>query len=112
MQDTNTSPRGQRSTCRSCGEPIIWVTTERGKKMPLDAEPHPERRGQFVFTGPGTVRFGAPGTPIPVGVETFVSHFSTCPHAQQHRKKEAPKRSAESVDQARGILAAFRGAAS
>ena len=27
-------------TCRSCGAPIVWVKTAKGKKMPLDREPN------------------------------------------------------------------------
>lgn len=94
--------------CRSCGAPIVWAVTEAGKRMPLDAEPHPGRRGQFIFTSPDTVRYGKSGTPIPEGVETFVSHFSTCPNRKAHRKVKPPKHDTAT---ARGILAAFRGGA-
>ena len=34
--------RGELGNCRSCNARVIWVETESGKKMPLDAEP--ERR--------------------------------------------------------------------
>lgn len=27
------------SACRNCGQPILWARTERGNRMPLDAEP-------------------------------------------------------------------------
>lgn len=49
-----------QSECRSCGDPIIWCVTARGKKMPVD---------------------------IPDGdeVET-TSHFATCKDAAQWRK--------------------------
>jgi hypothetical protein len=46
--------------CRSCGEPIIWTVTARGKKMPVD-----------VPTTPG---------------EPTTSHFATCPDHEQWRK--------------------------
>lgn len=66
--------------CRSCGQRIVWVETERGRRMPVDAEPVP---GHFVIThGP---RNGAVATQVPV----YVSHFSTCPNADQHRGKGA-----------------------
>lgn len=32
-------PAGATSTpCRSCGAPVYWVTTRRGKKMPVNAD--------------------------------------------------------------------------
>lgn len=45
--------------CRSCGAPIIWCTTAKGKKMPVDVQENDE-----------------PTT----------SHFATCPQAGQWRK--------------------------
>lgn len=50
---------GDDSYCRSCGEPIIWCITAKGKKMPVD---------------------------IPEGDEPTTSHFATCPDAEQWRK--------------------------
>jgi hypothetical protein len=38
---------------RSCGAQIAWITTEAGKKMPVNAD--------------------------------GISHFATCPQANQHR---------------------------
>lgn len=68
------------STCRSCGAPILWVKTEAGKRMPIDAKP--ERR---VVLDPLAVRLGADELTARV-VDTYVSHFATCPNAAQHRK--------------------------
>lgn len=53
--------------CRSCGDPIVWIVTNAGKNMPVDA---------------GTIE---------AGDEVFVperhrSHFATCVHAAHHRK--------------------------
>jgi len=31
-------PGAQLTSCRSCGAVIYFVTTERGKQMPMDAE--------------------------------------------------------------------------
>lgn len=50
---------GDHSECRSCGEPIIWCLTAKGKKMPVDVPDD---------DGPTT------------------SHFATCPDAGQWRK--------------------------
>lgn len=50
-----------RGECRSCGEPVIWCLTGKGKRMPVD---EPEDDGRPTF-----------------------SHFATCPQAEDWRKK-------------------------
>jgi hypothetical protein len=53
--------------CSSCRARIIWLKTAGGKNMPVDAdtvEPEDE-----TFNG-----------------EKHVSHFATCPNANQHRR--------------------------
>lgn len=60
------------SNCGTCGAEIVWAITEAGKRMPLDAKP--EKR--FVVDD-------ADGCHL---VDTYVSHFSTCPNAEQHRR--------------------------
>lgn len=77
------------STCASCGASVVWVLTVRGVRMPVDAVPSPD----------GTLRLvGVPPTAIAVGrtvdlLDTtddgvrHVSHFATCPNADQHRRK-------------------------
>lgn len=63
------------SHCKTCGAEIFWVTMDgSGKKMPIDAHPNPmvlvvspdKTRGRFV--------------------ESWTSHFITCPQADMHRK--------------------------
>jgi hypothetical protein len=67
----------ERGKCKSCSADILWVTTESGKPMPLDFAP--ERR--FVIDS------GV--TPMKARQRnTYVSHFSTCKHADRWRKKE------------------------
>jgi len=73
-----------RSQCRSCGAPIFWAETEHGNRMPLDAEAvRPESKNTFVLRQgvavavPPLVYFNEPH---------YISHFATCPHADQHRK--------------------------
>jgi hypothetical protein len=79
-------------TCRSCDAPVLWVETSAGRKMPLD--PEPVEDGNVVITAEA-----------PLGLRTeavvltkadlaqihpdrlrYRSHFSTCPHADQHRR--------------------------
>ena len=62
--------------CRSCGAPILWVRTTTGKAMPVDAKP--EKR---IVLDPADT-----GQPTGRVVDTYVSHFATCPHAAKHRR--------------------------
>jgi hypothetical protein len=65
----------ERGQCKSCSAHVLWVVTESGARMPLDAEP--ERR--FVVDS-GT-------NPMRARVRnTYVSHFATCPNAERWRK--------------------------
>ena len=63
---------GERGQCKSCNAHVLWVTTDSGKKMPLDFEP--ERR--FVIDS---------ATMVARQRNTYVSHFATCPHAGRWR---------------------------
>ena len=73
--------------CRSCEWPIIWVITEKGKNMPVDADPVIAPRG-FRLEDQGE---GVPpravwcARPEP-DEKVYGSHFSSCPNAAQHRK--------------------------
>jgi hypothetical protein len=84
------------SRCKSCQKPVVWVETEATAKkpprmMPIDAgddgEPLNVENGNLVFTGQRSVK----GNPIvrylAAGKGNRISHFATCEHADQHRKK-------------------------
>jgi len=76
------------SKCSSCSAPIVWANTATGKKMPLDAQPHP--LGNLVMdeagnVGPPDAWPGNLGTPDLT--KRYRSHFATCPQADRHRKK-------------------------
>ena len=75
------------AACRSCDAPIIWTVTTNGKRMPVDADPIVAARG---FRLDDEVEGEAPlaiFTQTPAADERlFVSHFSTCPNAAQHRR--------------------------
>lgn len=75
------------ATCRSCGAAILWATSPTGKRIPLDANPHPD----------GTVQLDAAvarvlkdaelhyARSVAVGPTLYLSHFATCPDAKQWR---------------------------
>lgn len=59
------------SSCRYCGAPLIWCKTPAGKKAPLDAVPI-----EGLDTNGEHRRI-------------YLSHFATCPHADQVRQQRA-----------------------
>jgi hypothetical protein len=91
---------GILSHCKSCGAPIEWAVTEKGKPMPVDYQRVPT--GNIVLS---MREQGKPGVAVyrsaeeietlkrqaasrgEVWVGLFVSHFATCPNAKAHRKR-------------------------
>lgn len=69
------------SKCASCGASIVWVALipkdpdRKPKRHPLDAAP----------IGSALVRFGRAGESARF-VDTYASHFATCPNAAKHRR--------------------------
>lgn len=64
--------------CRSCGAPLIWLHTQSGKPMPVDA---------------ASVRIVPIDGLFVAGVHR--SHFSTCKDAAQWRRASRKKYAAE-----------------
>jgi hypothetical protein len=56
--------------CRSCGAEIVWLKTDAGKSIPVDAE---------SVVDPGAMIFDP---------DQMTSHFATCPDAQKWRKEK------------------------
>lgn len=86
-------------TCRGCGAVIRWIKSAAGKPIPCD----PDKLSEWIDTdapmadGPritlvlpdGQVITGKHGSVITPGARAFegyVSHFATCPKADQFRK--------------------------
>jgi hypothetical protein len=80
----NASLRGvlrEDGKCRSCGAPIKWVKTQRGKKMPVDTRPAPAGVDAFELMGAvETLAFyvSEKKRALHVG-DVYRSHFQTCP---------------------------------
>lgn len=75
--------------CRSCQAEIVWARTSAGRPMPLDAEPNPAGTCTLEHTAEGALLVRVDPSP-PLEVDTrprYTSHFATCPHADQHRKR-------------------------
>lgn len=62
------------ATCKTCGAEILWIRTTTGKMHPIDAKP--EKR--WVWNA-------VDGWDL---LETHISHFATCPDADQHRRSD------------------------
>lgn len=79
------------SKCRSCGAEIIWIKMASGKSMPAD----PEQLTYWAKKG-GSKKIITPnGEVVSCELEGdiqsatgigYISHFSTCPNANQHRR--------------------------
>lgn len=67
------------SACSSCGAEIVWAVTENGRRMPLSKASEQRR---FVVDKLGD------GTDMARSTLTYVSHFSDCPNADQHRRRD------------------------
>lgn len=75
--------------CRSCGASIIFILSTKGRRIPCDAQPikfNYELGGpDKVVTKNGEVLTGKISES---GSETgYISHFATCPNANQHRRR-------------------------
>ncbi len=81
-------PQWKTEQCRSCGEPIIFCVTEKGRHMPVDAKPDPQ--GTLKLTAgaqgalctvvkPEWLRFGRK--------DLHLSHFVRCPDSKRWRRR-------------------------
>lgn len=70
------------SKCTSCGAEVIWVELKSGKWHPLDAE-IVESDGTKLLYVDELSGFKK----LPAGRKGYVSHFATCPHAKDWRRK-------------------------
>jgi hypothetical protein len=64
------------SQCSACKAEIGWVKTKRGKNMPVDAETLSETDIEIL---------GRVGETVDYRHGEHVSHFQTCPNAQEFR---------------------------
>jgi len=75
------------SVCSSCGAQIFWAMTAAGKSMPLDRRP--VENGNVILDENQIAEVISPTNRRALrGRKTFVSHFATCPNADQHRRTQ------------------------
>lgn len=76
------------SACSSCGAPIRWVETPKGKRMPLDADPCDD--GSVVVRGSVGYVISKLSAVQPRADELrYRPHWATCPHSLSWRKANA-----------------------
>ncbi len=72
----------EQSICKGCGAPITWAVTEHGKRIPLNK---PEKR--FILVLVQTPTYDRGDFYEARMRETYASHFSSCPKADEFRKE-------------------------
>lgn len=77
--------------CNYCTDPIRWLTTRRGARMPVDADPDPDRGNVVVVGGQaGVLDRRRAAAARNRGVPLYLHHAASCPHA--HRWKSGAGR--------------------
>lgn len=67
------------ANCKACKAEIVWIKTDTGKNMPLDAEPEK----MYVRFDVEVVGRTVPGWKM---VNAYRPHWGTCPQADKFRK--------------------------
>ncbi|MFE0036799.1 hypothetical protein [Streptomyces sp. NPDC059015] len=72
------------ATCPDCRRPIRWTTTEAGKRLAVDPDPHPDGNTAIWRDGTGATRSRRPTAELPLcGWERLHKpHVATCPARQ------------------------------
>ena len=77
--------------CKSCGAPIRYVKTDQGKMMPCNLDGvmilPGEGNGSFITVGGHVIKGKRVGFDTAGAKYGYISHFATCPNAEQHRKR-------------------------
>jgi hypothetical protein len=72
------------TSCKSCGAPIQWARTSTGKRMPIDVKPSHAGTINLAEAPDGEIVASVVGLTGPA--PRYLSHFSTCKDAAQHRR--------------------------
>jgi hypothetical protein len=74
------------ATCKGCGAPIIWATTDAGASMPLEREPVAAGMYRLTITKGQALAHFVPREMRHDNAPLFVAHWSRCPQAKEFRK--------------------------
>lgn len=78
--------------CEHCYEPLLWLTTGTGARMPVNAEPDPAH-GNVVRTGnvAGVLNPQKAAAARRGGTKLWLHHVVTCRYPDRWHEKPAPK---------------------
>lgn len=71
--------------CASCPAEVMWVVTEKGKRMPIDAVPDPIN-GRFRIESGNNVHFVKDSELEANTKPLYASHFQSCPDAKSWKR--------------------------
>ena len=85
-----------RTRCRACGKPILFIKTAKGKTIPVDVRPLqfvPDANGRSLYvTDEGDVIHGVPAQEMDPDKHTgYISHFATCTNPDDFRSRPRKK---------------------
>lgn len=72
--------------CASCNAAVVWVVTEAGKRMPVDAVPS-DKGNLILRDGKALHESKVPEAERPA--ERYTSHFATCPQGEKWRRRSS-----------------------
>lgn len=80
---------GVRTKCRSCGKPIFWLETTKGRMMPIDAKAEQrvvavQASDHLVLAGKQDLDVGDARARV---IATYTAHFASCPNAGEWRNR-------------------------
>lgn len=80
------------ATCSGCGAQIIWIQTQRSKKMPCDPKPVPywakeKAPGKVVTPAGALVSCEFTGDLATVTGVGYIPHWATCPKSKAFKKR-------------------------
>ena len=77
--------------CRGCHAPIFFAATTRDQNIPVDWEPAPNGNLSITDTEPVStavvLTLGQAAGMREAGIELYLTHFATCKHADEFRRK-------------------------
>jgi hypothetical protein len=76
-------------TCRGCPAKILWIKTEAGKAMPVNAEPMTTTSDALVLYGAEGKRVTAPPGSARTGSQP---HWATCPAALEFKRQSRTRK--------------------
>jgi hypothetical protein len=88
-----TTAKRAASHCRSCGAPLLWAVTEKGRRIPLDPDPYTgdDPRGLYVLRNGNGAPLAVATTPDAFpGEPVYRSHFASCDDPARFRRKATP----------------------